>query len=480
MFRKIFAQILFFFVAITLKANVLDNVLPYLANSEIDVESYDFSIDIPSVDANEFPVRAKIKLTTNNPTEQIEFHAESKFVQVDTVKINDASAKFLFLKGIPNQWDLNGDVLAIRTKKIPAGQSLTITIDYTLKINDKMAGLFRTQQKLITLSWPYYARFWFPSNDSPLDAATVSYAITTPKGLTAVANGELKEITEQSNKKTYHWAQGKPTTTYNFIFSVGTYQIYKEQICFNFDGKIDDERIDCAQAKYKFPLEIYLEPGNPENRSAIETIRSGASSLIYFSKLFGIYEFEKLGFIISAYPFSMESTSLIVLERPGATVHEIAHHWWGNNVHIPHWGDFWISEGFTTYVTGLYNEYKSGKNTSCLDHKSAEKLNNPPTIDPRDIFNQVPYCKGAASIHALRLELESLVLKENKEAATKSFLNLLANLYKTHKSRSLSTEEFIKFVHANAAKIYVDAGVPIDPDIASHSIRAWSQKWYGL
>ncbi len=476
--KRFFIFSLLLFVVRASQSEVLDKMLAYFANPEIDVMSYHFNVTVTNLDAQSIPIQTEIKLIPNKDTSSIELHMESQFLKIKSARVNGRAAQFSLLKGIPNHWDLSGDVLEIRGENLEAGKSTTLNIDYDLTLNKKMAGLFKSGSKLLTLGWPYYARFWFPANDSPLDAATVSFILNVPSELTAIANGKLVNVREVGKQKSYYWTQAKPTTTYNFIFSVGVFETYREDICFNFDGKINDQRADCKTAKHKIPLEIYLEPGRSDAKAVIESVRSSSNSLIYFSKLFGEYEFEKLGFIVSSYPFSMESTSLIVLTGAGAAVHEVAHHWWGNNVRIPHWGDFWISEGFTTYVTGLYDEYRFGKNTSCLDDKSADKLNNPATTDPKDIFNQIPYCKGAASLHAVRLTLEALT--KDKNLATQAFLNLLAKLYQTYKGKVLSTEDFVKFVRENAVTIYSESGVPIDPQSTGDIIEAWLRHWYGI
>src|SRR5262249_45265091 len=123
----------------------------------------------------------------------------------------------------------------------------------------------------------------------------------------------------------------------------------------------------------------------------IQQVERASQSSVYFSKLFGNYIFEKIGFVFSPYPFSMESTGMIVLRDLKYPVHEMVHHWWGDNVHIAHWGDFWISEGFTTYFTGIYDEYKTGTNTSCLVFPWTEALNHTPDSDPNEIFTDTPY-----------------------------------------------------------------------------------------
>ena len=45
----------------------------------------------------------------------------------------------------------------------------------------------------------------------------------------------------------------------------------------------------------------------------------------------------------------------------GPVVHEIAHQWFGDSVTERDWDDVWLSEGFATYFTHLYNEQFEGR-----------------------------------------------------------------------------------------------------------------------
>jgi len=43
-----------------------------------------------------------------------------------------------------------------------------------------------------------------------------------------------------------------------------------------------------------------------------------------------------------------------------ATVHELAHQWWGNLVTCATWKDFWRNEGITVYMTAAWKEHQHG------------------------------------------------------------------------------------------------------------------------
>ena len=397
---------------------------------------------------------------------------------------------FEILSGISNKYGLTGGVLSVKLPSTLAkGQQITLNLQYVVKKPDwsNDMGLFYSpkeanfgQDILITRNWPYYGRYWLPSNDSPDDVATVSYDLSVPDGYIVASNGVLKGNAKkgsglQSNGlRLFHWSQAKPTTTYNFVFAVAKFDIFEKEICYNMVG-LNDQEVDCSEADHSIPMITYFNKNSPDAKEYVNQITKASSAVIYFSKMFGDYAFEKLGFVVSPYPFSMESTSMIVLSQPKSAVHEIIHHWWGDNVHFAHWGDFWISEGFTTYFTGYYDEYKSGTNTTCLDD-SKNDLNHSSDTDPNEIFDSVPYCKGAFALGSLRKKI--VLLAGAEKESTRAFFRLMKMLYETHQAKKLSTAEFVEFVRLNLVQVLKNEGQTVKQADVDDLVSKWSGFWF--
>ena len=98
--------------------------------------------------------------------------------------------------------------------------------------------------------------------------------------------------------------------------------------------------------------------------------------------------------------------------------HEIAHQWYGNTVTEADWPHLWLSEGFATYLTGLYLEHARGEPTFRKYMVGArkrvvkfhDKKPNTPLVDttfsdPNELLNTNPYQKGAWVLHMLRHEV---------------------------------------------------------------------------
>ncbi len=97
--------------------------------------------------------------------------------------------------------------------------------------------------------------------------------------------------------------------------------------------------------------------------------------------------------------------------------HEIAHQWFGNSVTENDWHHIWLSEGFATYLTAVYQEKTYGKEKLDETMKSARDrvigfyLRSPrPVVDTTvtdlmKLLNANSYQKGAWVLHMLRREL---------------------------------------------------------------------------
>ena len=139
--------------------------------------------------------------------------------------------------------------------------------------------------------------------------------------------------------------------------------------------------------------------------------------------------------------------------------HELAHSWSGNLVTNADWEDFWLNEGFTTYLEGRITEEIYGERQYLMEERLGyESLleaftNMQPQfqklkvelkgIDPDEVFSVVPYEKGRMM----------LVWLENNfgRAAMDQFLNAY---FDKHAFQSVSTEDFLADLQANLLAKY--------------------------
>lgn len=256
------------------------------------------------------------------------------------------------------------------------------------------------------------ANIWWPVKDHPSDRPdSLSASFTVPDHLTAVSNGRLRNTREHENGlKTYDWFVSTPISNYNVTVNVGPY----EQI----------DRAFESITGTTFPVRFWALP---ENRDRAELLLEQVKDQIdYLEQVIGPYPFSKDKYGVVEAPFlGMEHQTLIaygagyqddVLFPTSASgfddlhQHELAHEWWGNLVTAYDWKDFWLHEGFGTYMQPLYAEYlHDTKHYHNYMQLMLRQIANRRPVAPREsrttgqmYGNSDIYYKGAWVLHTLR------------------------------------------------------------------------------
>jgi len=263
---------------------------------------------------------------------------------------------------------------------------------------------------LFTLSEPHNARQWFPCKQVLEDKADSVYVIlTTPPGIKAASNGLLAGITELPDGRLRHeWKSYYPIAYYLVSMAVANYQEY------NFYAPLSDENDSVFVQNFIYNYPQVLQQLKPE-------IDRTKPMMELMSRLWGDYPFaaEKYGHAQAPMGGGMEHQTISTMGYFGfdITAHELAHHWFGNNVTCATWSDIWINEGFASYAEYLAREFILGSESAQQWMQSAHQniKSQPggsvyiPAIQLTDvwrIFNgRLSYKKGAAILHQLRFEI---------------------------------------------------------------------------
>ncbi len=376
-----------------------DPYAPELGNTGYDVQHYTVQIALdPAVKKIEAVVSIEAVATESISEMALDFIG----FEVQQLWVNDVEADFQ---------RASGKLLVTLPQPIIAGMPFTISAAYQGEpveepspyiFFDAAVGMrFVEDKSLYVLSEPDGARYWFPNNDHPRDKATFRFEVTVPEGLTAVANGELREVRttnglplpDGSDGNTYVWEHNFPMATYLATIAVGEY-----------------ERIDDVSPA-GVPIRSYVFPAYTEDFADAASITGEA--IDWMSELFGPYPFEAIGFVTADAPgVSLESQTMIILSTGmiGRTtvVHELAHMWFGNWVSLNSWQEMWRNEGFATYVTlmwahqddpeGLELEIEAIK-SAVADNEPKYPLGSPPK---QYLFGFNTYFEGAVMVHELR------------------------------------------------------------------------------
>lgn len=348
--------------------------------------------------------------------------------------------------------------------KVAKGQSFTVTVEYRGAFfqadgkdrNDfggfgglMVAHTSRAQKTVFaSLSWPQKARRWLPLRDHPADGAMVTMKATFPAGLEVVSNGRRESVVDNGD--------GTRTSRYQALTPMPPYDIFLAA----FDGwKVHESRAgDVTVSAYTYDRDADGSPGIYGDVPA---------ALDYYTKTFGPFVWGKdMRYLeMPMYGGGMENATCVGMDetlfpksaREEARLvafHELAHHWSGNSVRFSSWNDFWLSEGFTEYLTRRFVESHDGAEASrALWRKtlasalSAEAASLHPVrpADPeRDVlgfFDDVVYEKGA---FVLRM-LEERVGRER-------FTAFLARWFTAHRFGHVTTADFEREASAAAGE----------------------------
>ncbi len=198
---------------------------------------------------------------------------------------------------------------------------------------------------------------WFPVKDHPSDKPeTTSLHFTVADNLIAASNGKLQSVVDNKNgTRTFNWFISQPISNYNIALNVAPYKV------------IEDEMMSVAGDK--IPIAFYVLPEHFEKGR--ELVNKTKDYVRFMEEYLGPYPFraDKLGIAHTPH-LGMEHQSIIAYgndfkyDKNGfdwLMFHELGHEWWANLVTAPDWNDFWIHEGFQSFMDAFYAEKILGR-----------------------------------------------------------------------------------------------------------------------
>ena len=178
-----------------------------------------------------------------------------------------------------------------------------------------------------------YGRVWFPCFDNFTDRALYSFNISVDSGFMALCNGSLTGEIDLGSWTTYHWDLRDPIPTYLASVAIAPY----------------------ALVQYEASGEAVILASLPKDTVNMKNSFEHLPECIQgFKKSYGHHRFERVGF--NMVPFNggaMEHATNIAYPLFGIQngskqyetlfAHELAHHWWGDNVTCSSQEDMWIN-----------------------------------------------------------------------------------------------------------------------------------------
>lgn len=413
-----------------------------MEDKKIDVLNYSLNLDLFNCFISPFPhsfqAREEITLRLEDEVDLIKLNASSQSLHIDSVFLD------------ANSFTHNNDTLYIRfTKKNKLNNTIKVGVKYFHK-DVKDESFFVKDGMLFTMNAPEGARNWFPCIDHPSDKATLNLKAKTPANVLLASNGSLIDSNKTNDTIYYSWRSRDPIAT------------YLVNIAAKIDYNLDIENWE----DQNIPIRYYWNNG--ENQTKLKNIKEVLPKILgYYSKLFGNFPFEKVGFATLNNQFSfggMENQTIISLcpdcWDESLIAHELAHEWFGNMISPKSWSDIWLNEGFATYCEGLWYEYSLGKNAykKYIAQQAQRYLNlnvdmpiynmswSHLTPDIEKLYNgAVEYAKAACVLDMFRNVVgDSLFFKILKSYAADDNL----------KFKNASTEDFVAKVNGITNKSY--------------------------
>jgi aminopeptidase N len=299
----------------------------------------------------------------------------------------------------------------------------------------------RAHPFLFTQAQAIQARSFIPLQDLPGVRFRYDATIHTPKDLVAVMAAERTPA--QPGSGVYGFHMPLPIPSYLVALAIG----------------------DLAFKPMSERTGVWAEPSVLD--SAAREFEDTEKMIEATEKVYGRYQWGRYDLLVlpPSFPFGGMENPMLTFATPtviagdkslvSLVAHELAHSWSGNLVTNATWADFWLNEGFTTYlerriVEAVYSKPRAemeamiGMN-DLIDGRKDIAVARDRTLlpdltgrDPDDAYSTVPYEQGA-------LFLCFLEAKFGRD----TFDAFLRRWFDSHKFTSATTAEFLEFLKTN-------------------------------
>jgi leukotriene-A4 hydrolase len=312
---------------------------------------------------------------------------------------------------------------------------------------------------LFTQGEAILTRTWIPLQDSPGVRITYDATIRVPDGVKAVMSARHKFSVA---KNVFRFKMPYCIPSYLVALAVG----------------------DLAYRELGNRTGVYADPDLID--SAAWEFAQAEEIMAAMEKRYGAYPWGRWDILVlpSSFPFGGMENPLLTFVTPtllagdrslvAVIIHELAHSWSGNLVTNATWSDFYLNEGFTTYIERRILEDLFGAERAQMEIviaveelldlmknlKPADQILhiNLDGRDPDEGCNRVPYEKGSMFLRTL----EGLFGRERLD-------NFVKGYFKHFAFQSITTSQFEPYLHEHLLALDSKAA-------ASVNVAEWLHK----